>query len=119
MKRIIILGLAGCLVSAGTPALLAQVSTNSPGQTAPQSPGTQQKHEQRRELMRILGMNPKDLKGMAPADRRAKIKEAADQKVAELQQQKTAGTITAEGQTDLAFLQNYLQHTKRKPAAAN
>jgi hypothetical protein len=119
MKRILILSLAAGMLSVGTPALLAQVSTNSPGQTQTQNPDTQKRRQDRRKLMQILGFAPKELKGLAPDERRAKIKDATDQKIAELQQEKAAGTITAQGQSDLAFLQSIHQHGKVKSAADN
>jgi hypothetical protein len=119
MKRILILSLAAGLLSVGTQALMAQASTNTPALTQPQKPGAQERQQERRRLLKTLGLTSKELKGLAPADRRAKIKETADQKVSQLQQQKADGSITAEGQSDLAFLQHYLQHTKVKPAADN
>jgi hypothetical protein len=119
MKRLLILSLAAGLLSVGAPALVAQVSTNSPGQTQTQNSTGQQKQQQRRQLLKILGLNPKELKGMTPEERRTTIKSNADQKVAQLQQQKADGSITPQGQSDLAFLQNYLKRTKVKAAADN
>ena len=119
MKRILILTLAAGLLSAGTPALMAQVSTNSPGQNEIQNSNGQKRQLERRKLMQILGLTPKELKGLAPEERRAKIKEATDQKIAQLQQKKADGSITTEEQSNLAFLQKRLQRAAGKPASDN
>jgi hypothetical protein len=113
MKRIVVITLAAGLLSAGTPALVAQVSTNSPGQNETQS-SKSQKQADRHKLMGILGLDAKELKGLTPQERRAKIKDASDQKITELQQKKTAGTITPQEQSDLAFLQQQQQHRPKK-----
>lgn len=56
--------------------------------------------KRRDETMKELGLNPEELKKLPEAERRAKIKEAADKKLAELQKKKTDGTLTdAEKQT--------------------
>ncbi len=115
MKRILILSLAAGMLSVGTPALLAQVSTNSTGQTVTQTPTGQERAANRHKLLKLLGLDAKELKALTPEERRTKIKDATDQKIAQLQQQKADGTITADGQSDLAFLQNSLKHGKRKP----
>jgi hypothetical protein len=119
MKRIIILTLAAGLLSVGTPALVAQVSTNSPGQNATQTPNPHKRQLERRKMMKLLGLTAKELKGLTPEDRRAKIKEATDQKIAQLEQKKTDGTITTEEQSDLAFLQKRLEHATAKPTTDN
>ena len=59
------------------------------------------------------------LKGMTPEDRRAKIKDATDQKISLLQQKKADGTITPDEQSDLAFLQSMHHHGKGKSAGDN
>ena len=46
-------------------------------------------------------------------DPSAKVKEATDQKIAELKQEKTAGTLTADGQSDLAFLETHEKHAHK------
>jgi len=119
MKRIIILTLAAGLLSVGTPALVAQVSTNSPGQNGTPNPDAHKKQMERRKMMKLLGLTQQELKGLTPEDRRAKIKEATDQKIAELQQKKTDGTITTEEQSDLAFLEKRSQHAAAKPTSDN
>ena len=93
------------MLSAGTPALLAQVSTNTTAQVDPSKPTPQQRKDDRRRLMKILGLSAED--------RRTKIKEATDQKIAELKQEKTAGTLSTDGQSDLAFLESHEKHGKK------
>ena len=97
------------MLSAATPALMAQVSTNVTGTTVneqQQDPDLRaQRREERRKAMDLLGLNPKDLKGLSPEDRRAKIKAAADPKIAALEQKKASGTITADEQANLTLLQ--------------
>ncbi|HUD45683.1 MAG TPA: hypothetical protein VMR33_02580 [Candidatus Baltobacteraceae bacterium] len=119
MKRILILTLASGLLSVGTPALLAQVSTNSPGQNETQTPSPHKRQGGRQKMMKILGLTPQDLKGLTPEERHAKMKEATDQKVTELQQKKADGTITAEEQSDLAFLQERMQRAAAKAKSEN
>ncbi|HEX4122527.1 MAG TPA: hypothetical protein VH619_18070 [Verrucomicrobiae bacterium] len=121
MKRILILTLAAGMLSTVTPALLAEVSTNTPGQSVTQDPDLRaQRREQRRKVMELLGLSPKDLKGLTPEDRRAKIKEAAEPKIAALEAKKTAGTITADEQADLTLLKKTLHHEhKAKTDTAN
>ncbi|HEY3913764.1 MAG TPA: hypothetical protein VGN61_04685 [Verrucomicrobiae bacterium] len=111
MKRTLILTLAAGMLSTVTPALMAQVSTNVTGttineqQNSDQNSDAQAKRRQdRRKAMELIGLNPKDLKGMSPEDRRAKIKTAAEPKITALEQKKTNGTITADEQADLTLL---------------
>ncbi len=119
MKRVLILTLAAGLISAGTPALLAQVSTNTPGQNESQTSSLQKRQADRRKLMKILALDPKELKGLTPQERRAKIKEATDQKIVELKQKKAGGTITAEEQSDLAFLEKRAQRAAARAKTDN
>jgi hypothetical protein len=114
MKRILVVTMVAGMLSAWTPALMAEVSTNSTGQTVTQTPTAQQRQADRRKLMKILGLDAKELKGLTPAERRTKIKDATDQKIALLEQQKADGTITADGQSDLAFLESYQHRGKAK-----
>lgn len=46
------------------------------------------------EAMKELGLKPEELKKLSEAERREKIKEAADKKLVQLQKKKTDGTIT-------------------------
>ncbi len=137
MKRIIALSLAAGCLAWTAPALLAQTATNAPAQNQTQAPNLrgmtrEQRQEflrnhpavarqmqQRREMMKMLGLNPKDLKDLTPAERRAKIKAAAEQKVAELEKKKADGTITEQEQSALALLEKRLQHAHAKPPTDN
>jgi Spy/CpxP family protein refolding chaperone len=119
MKRILILTLAAGLLSVGTPALVAQVSTNSPGQNGTPNPDAHKKQMERRKMMKLLGLTQQELKGLTPEERHARIKEATDQKIAQLQQKKADGTITAEEVSDLAFLQKRGEHAAAKAASDN
>jgi hypothetical protein len=119
MKRIVILTLAAGLLSAGVPALMADASTNSPGQTVTQTPNAQSRQADRRKLMKILGLTSKDLKGLTPEDRRAKVKDATNQKISQLQVKVADGSISTEEQSDLAFLQQSLQHGKSKKSTSS
>jgi hypothetical protein len=115
MKRFLIITLAAGMLSAVTPALMAQVSTNSPGQSSTLTPDQRVKQrEDRKKVLELLALNPKDLKGLTPEDRRAKIKAAADPKIAALKLKKDNGTITADEQADLTLLQNFLHHGGHK-----
>jgi hypothetical protein len=100
---------------------MAQVSTNVTGTVINEQPNNGQdsdaqakRRQDRRKAMELIGLNPKDLKGLSPEDRRAKIKAAADPKIAALQEKKAAGTITADEQADLTLLQK-LVHPGHKP----
>jgi hypothetical protein len=120
MKRILFVTMAAGMLSAWTPTLVAEVSTNSTGQTVTQTVTPQQRQADRRKLMKILGLSQQELKGLTPAERRTRIKDATDQKIAQLTQQKADGTITADGQSDLAFLQSHQhQGAPKKPKTDN
>jgi anti-sigma28 factor (negative regulator of flagellin synthesis) len=101
------------MLSAGTQALLAQVSTNTLTQADSAKPTPQQRQADRRRLMKLLGLSGKELKSLTKEERRTKIKEATDQKIAELKQEKTSGTLTADGQSDLAFLESHGKHAHK------
>ena len=116
------ISLAAGLLAIGSSALLAQESTNvtpNAGQVAPQTPNAKKKAEQRNRILAILGLTRQDLKGLTPADRRAKIKSLADAKIAQLQQKKTAGSLTDKEQSDLDALKKFEQRGHAKAAPAN
>ena len=71
----------------------------------------------RRQMLARLGLTPQDLKCLAPADRRAKIKAAAETRVAALQQKQAGGALTPEEQSDLTFLQRRLERASHRTAA--
>ena len=126
MKKWITISLATGLLAICPSALLADSSTNSTansGQITTPTPGAAKKTDdakkkgaQRREVMAILGLTKADLKDLAPEDRTAKIKEAADKKIAELQKMQAAGTLTEKEQSNLALLKKFEQkgHAKKK-----
>ncbi|HEY3854373.1 MAG TPA: hypothetical protein VGO67_08285 [Verrucomicrobiae bacterium] len=114
MKRLIILTLAAGMLSAGTPALLAQVSTNTPTQANSSKPTPEQRKADRARLMKLIGLSGKELKSLSAEERRTKIKEATDQKIAELKQEKTSGTLSADGASDLAFLESHGKHAHKR-----
>lgn len=59
------------------------------------NPEASEKMEKRRaEAIKELGLNAEELKKLPENERRAKIKEATDKKIAELQKKKTDGSIT-------------------------
>jgi hypothetical protein len=72
------------------------------------NPEAAAKMEKRREeAFKELGLKPEELKNLSDSERAAKMKQAADKKLVELQKKKTAGTITdAEKQT--------LQHLEQR-----
>ena len=113
---------AAGLLAAWPSALLAQNSTNSTpnaGQGAAQTPSAAERREQLHEVMGILGINGKDLKGLSRQERRAKIRSAAERKIAELNQKKAAGTLTGKEQGDLDLLRRFVHHRKDKATAGN
>ena len=100
-------------------ALLAQNSTDSTansGQTTTQTPDAKKKAAERRQVMGILGINRKDLKGLSEADRHAKIKQALNTKIADFEQKKAAGSLTDKEQSDLSLLKKFEHqgHAKAK-----
>jgi hypothetical protein len=122
MKKWIIVSFAAGLLAVSPSALRAQNATNStpnPGQGATQTPDASQKKALRRQILAILGISPKELKGLAPADRRAKIKAAVETKVAALKQKEAAGTLTAQEQSDLDLLKKFAQHRRAKATSSN
>lgn len=105
---------------------MADSSTNSTSQTQVQTPGqkhkdlTPEQRKERKAAYERMGLTRKDLKDLSPDDRKAKIKEAADKTVAELEQKKAAGSLTEQEQADLNYIKNsVLGHKRHKAAAAN
>jgi hypothetical protein len=101
---------------------MAQSTTNSVNPPGAQTPGQHQgmTPEQRKEhlaLLKLLGLTPADLKGLTREERQAKIKETATNVVAQLQAEKTAGTLTPEGQTRLDRIEKFLAHAGHNKAA--
>jgi hypothetical protein len=117
MKNWITISIAAGLLAISSSALLADTATNSlpnSGQNTTKSPDAAKKAAERRQLLAILGISRADLKGLTPEDRKAKIKEAADKKMAELEQKQTAGSLTAKEQSDLDLLKKFEHHAHAK-----
>jgi hypothetical protein len=114
MKKLVTLSLAAGLLAMMPVVAHADSSTNSTSSATTQTPDAKKKHqaEQRQKIMAILKIDRKDLKGLSKEDRQAKIKEAADQMIADLEKRKADGAITAQEQTDLDTLKKFVQHAK-------
>jgi hypothetical protein len=117
MKNWITVSLAAGLLAISPSALLADSSTNSTpntGQLTSPKPDAAKKGAQRREIMAILGISKVDLKGLTQEDKAAKLKAAADKKIAELEKKQTAGSLTDKEQSDLALLKKFEKHGRAK-----
>jgi hypothetical protein len=108
MKRIITCLTVGLLVVGGQ-SLMAQSSTNSVNQPGTHTPG----QHKGQDILKLVGLTPADVKGLSHEARQAKIKQAATTLVAQLQAEKTAGTLTAEGQIRLDRLEKLLARLNR------
>jgi hypothetical protein len=129
MSKWITVSLAAGLLAICPSALLADSSTNSTansGQittptptpdTAKKEADAKKKGAQRREVMAILGISRADLKGLTTEAKSAKLKAAADAKIAELQTKQAAGTLTSKEQTNLALLKKFEHHGHGKAKA--
>jgi hypothetical protein len=124
MKKWITVSIAAGLLAICPSALRADNSTNSTANSAQittPAPNATQKTEdakkkgaQRREVMDILGMTKADLKGLTSEDRTAKIKDAADKKIEELEKKAVAGSLTDKEQSNLALLKKFERHGHAK-----
>ncbi|MGP8201046.1 MAG: hypothetical protein ACLQU4_16260 [Limisphaerales bacterium] len=102
------------LLALGAQSLMAQTNTNS---ATP--PGTHAPGQHRPEgILKLVGLTPADVKGLTPAERRAKIVQAANTVIAELQAKKANGTLTPEGQERLNRLEKFQAHANHPKAAA-
>lgn len=136
MKNTRLIWIVAALLDASAPALVAQTSTNAStnapvaGQITPadlQALRTMTP-QQRQEFMKNhpglaqaqglaaansyysrLGIDPKEFQTLSPAQRQAKLNEATDKKIEELNKKKADGTITP---ADQAFL-NQLEMRKK------
>jgi len=68
-------------------------------------------------ILKILDLNPADLKGLEPKERHAKVKEAAEKFVADLKAKKASGSLTEEEQANLEKVQKFLAGGHKKAAA--
>jgi hypothetical protein len=127
MKKWIAVSLTAGLLSISPSALLAQSSTNATSnaeqittpapKAAKQADDAKKKGEQRRQVLAILGLTKADLKSLTAEDRTAKIKDAADKKIAELEKKKADGSLSDKEETDLALLKKFERHGHKKAAA--
>jgi hypothetical protein len=121
MKKILTCLTAGLLII-GAQSVMAQTASTTTSTNAPSvTPGT--KHhganpEERKAMMKLLGLAPADLKGLSPEDRKAKIKEAADKYIASMKAKQANGTLTDEQQADLEKVEKFAAHQGHKKAAA-
>jgi hypothetical protein len=118
MKKIITYLAAGLLI-VGAQSLMAQsTSTNSTPGTTHKALSPEQRKEQRAALLKALNLTPADLKGLSREDQTAKMKEAANKVVTDLQAKKASGTLTADEQTQLETVQKFLAHGGHHKAPA-
>lgn len=71
--------------------------------------------KRRNEALKDLGLNPEELKKLPEAERREKMKEAADKKLAELQKKKTDGSITDSEKQTLQRLEQRKKFMEQNP----
>ena len=116
MKRIVTYIAAGLLVISAQSLLAQSTATNS----VPGTPGTHQgdRRERMEHLLKALDLTHADLKGLTPEERQTKLKERAEKVVADLKAKQTAGTLGAEGQKRLTFVENFLAHAGKHHKAA-
>jgi hypothetical protein len=118
MKKLMTCLTAGLLVI-GAQSLHAQSATNSTPSTATPDKGRRDlTPEQRREVMKLLGLSRADLKDLAPEERHAKIKEAGEKVMSEFKAKKESGTLTAEDKTHMELLHKFLGGGHKKAGAA-
>lgn len=112
--------LAAGLLVIGAQSLVAQSTTNSATTPNTQTPAEHKRMtpEQRKELLKMLGLTPAELKGLSREDRQAKIKEAAEKVVTDLKAKQASGTLTTQEQTELEHIEKYLAHGHKKAAPA-
>jgi len=119
MKKIIYI--TSGLFVASISGLLAQtdVAPAQPSQTVPPqrapivrpalSPGN---------FLKDIGLNAEDLRNLPPQERNAKIKEAMDKKIGELNKKKADGTLTPDEQNELSNLEKREAFYNRPPAVS-
>ena len=124
MKKLITCLTAGLLV-VGAQSLQAQSTSTTTNSTPSVTPGDkhqgatpEQRKERMAHLLKALDLTQADLKSLSPEERHAKIKETAEKVVSDLKAKQTAGTLTAEGQKRLDFLEKFLAQAGHKKAAA-
>ncbi len=103
MKTKLVYALAGALALGLTTFSQAQDKPEAKPEGRPQGGFSP---EQREKMAKELGLNPDELKNLPPQERFAKIKEATDKKIAELQKKKADGTITDDERQTLQRLED-------------
>jgi hypothetical protein len=73
--------------------------------------------EERKAMMKILGLSKEDLKDLTPKERQAKVKETAQKYVTDMKAKKASGALTEEQEADLAKVEKFLAHSGHKKAA--
>jgi len=124
MKKLLLCLTAGLLVL-GAPALLADTTTNSTSSANTETPArhkgaTPEQRKNRREAMKLLGLDAKELHGLSKEDRADKIKEAVRKFMADEKAKKTAGNFTSEDQANVDLVKKvFAGHKKAKTASDN
>ncbi|MDB6028142.1 MAG: hypothetical protein JWM68_4365 [Verrucomicrobiales bacterium] len=73
--------------------------------------------EQREKMLKEIGLTPDDVKGLSDEARRAKIKEAGEKKMTELQKKKTDGTITDQEKESLERMEKFKKFREQSGGA--
>jgi len=60
-----------------------------------------------RELLPAIGLTRTDMQGLSQEERRAKVKDAMEKKVAELKAKKDAGTLTDQDKKDFMIIEKF------------
>ena len=70
-------------------------------------------------MLKLVGLTAADVKDLAPKERRAKIKEAAEAVSAKLKAKQTDGSITPKEEKRLKEIERLLTHPGHKAAGAS
>lgn len=84
---------------------------NGPGGAS--GPG-EARREQMEKMAKDLGLNVEEMKNLSPEARRAKFKDAAQKKMAELQKREQDGTITADEKDLLHRMQQFRERMQNR-----
>lgn len=124
MKKLLT-GLTAGLLMLGAPALLADSTTNTTSSATTEAPGqhkaqTAEQRKDRREAMKLVGLDAKELHGLSKEDRASKIKEAVQKFMSDEKAKKGAGTFTSEDQANVDLVKKvFAGHKKAKTASNN
>jgi len=119
MKRVLTMTLTmGLLASASTLAFAQTTNSAAPAAVVTNQPVANRvvstnriSHANHRSLFQIVGLDPTELRKLAPAQRQAKMKEAIDKRYAELEKKKAKSELTAQEKSDLALLTRIKNHS--------